>query len=126
MGPDERTYYDLATGTPPARDLPGVRLLPEFDALLCGYDPAARKRFVDAAHYQRLWSQENGTILAPLLVDGRMSGWWRIPGSGVRRTLEVTWFARTRRPRTSELDLPIEGLEAAYGVVITGLTLTRE
>ncbi|WP_226347128.1 winged helix DNA-binding domain-containing protein [Agilicoccus flavus] len=125
-GPDGRVYHDLVAGQPAPVDLPGVRLLPEFDALLCAYDPPARERFVDAAHYRRLWTQANGMILAPLLVDGRMTGWWRLPGSGSRRLLEVSWFARTRRPRKAEFDAPTAHLEAAYGVTVTDLTLTRE
>ncbi len=43
-GPDGRTYVDVPDA-PAGRDLPGVRLLPEFDALMCGYDPSARDRF---------------------------------------------------------------------------------
>lgn len=125
-GPDGRIYHDLAGDRPEPRELPGVRLLPEFDALLCAYDPPARERFVDAAHYRRLWTQSNGLILAPLLVDGRMTGWWRIPGSGARRRLEVFWFAGTRRPRTSEFDAPVTHLEAAYGISVTDLTVSRE
>nr|WP_276546977.1 winged helix DNA-binding domain-containing protein [Dermacoccus abyssi] len=124
-GPDGRTYLDLR-GAPPARDLPGVRLLPEFDALLCGYDPPARQRFVDEAHYPRLWHQNNGLIRAPLMVDGRLTGWWRLGGSGARRPLTVSWFSRTRRPRKSELDQPIRDLETAYGVTVDSLSLARE
>ena len=37
-GPDGRIYHDLP-GTPPPRVPDGVRLLPEFDALFCGYEP---------------------------------------------------------------------------------------
>lgn len=125
-GPDGRIYHDLRTGTPEPVDLPGVRLLPEFDALLCGYDPPARERFVDAGHYRRLWIQENGMILAPLMVDGRLTGWWRLPGSGRRRQLEVAWFSRTRRPRKAEFDAPIASLQAAYGVSVTSFALSRE
>lgn len=125
-GPDGRVYHDLVGPQPEPRELPGVRLLPEFDALLCAYDPPARVRFVDPVHYQRLWSQDNGMILAPLMVDGRLTGWWRVPGSGPRRPLEVTWFSRTRRPRRAELDEPVRHLEAAYGLTVTGLTVTRE
>ena len=72
-GPDGRVYHDLA-GTPPPREVPGVRLLPEFDALFCGYDPKARERFVAPEHYRRLWFQANGMLLAPLLVDGQDLG----------------------------------------------------
>jgi Winged helix DNA-binding domain len=124
-GPDGRTYHDLGD-LPPARDLPGVRLLPEFDALFCGYDPKARERFVAPDHYRRLWLQGNGLLLAPLLVDGRLSGHWRIPGSGTKRPCEVVWFSGTRRPTKSDLAEPLAAVEAAYGITVTDLTVTRE
>ncbi len=64
-GPDGRTYWDLREPPEPLA-LPGARLLPEFDALLCGFDPPARERFVDPANYRTLWHQDNGLLLAPL------------------------------------------------------------
>ena len=124
-GPDGRTYLDLPDAPPP-RDLPGVRLLPEFDALLCGYDSKARDRFVTPEHNRRLWNETNGMLLPPLLVDGRITGYWRAGGTAKRRPLEVTWFARTRRPRRAELDRPVAALEAALGITVTDVTLTRE
>ncbi|HEU4337712.1 MAG TPA: winged helix DNA-binding domain-containing protein [Nocardioides sp.] len=124
-GPDGRAYVDLPDAPPP-RDLPGVRLLPEFDALLCGYDSKARDRFVTPEHHRRLWNESNGMLLPPLLVDGRITGFWRAGGTARRRPLEVTWFARTRRPRRAELDEPVAALEAALGITITGVTISRE
>ena len=125
VGPDGRTYVDLPD-VPRPRGVPGVRLLPEFDALMCGYDPPARERFAHPAHLRRLWSGANGTVLPPLLVDGRITGYWRAGGSARRRPLEVVWFARTRRPRRAELDEPVAALEAALGITVTGVTVTRE
>ena len=124
-GPDGRAYHDL-TDAPTAGDGPGTRLLPEFDALFCAYDPPARERFVDPAHYRRLWQQENGQVRAPLLVDGRLTGSWRLTGTGRRRALEVTTYAGTRRPSRSELEEPVTALASAYDVTVTDLTLTRD
>ncbi len=124
-GPDGRTYVDLPGAAEP-RELPGVRLLPEFDALMCGYDPAGRLRFADRAHLDRLWVGANGMVLPPLLVDGRITGYWRATGSARRRPLEVVWFAGTRRPRKAELEAPVAALEAGLGIAITDVTLTRE
>lgn len=124
-GPDGRAYLDLP-GAPPPRDLPGVRLLPEFDALLCGYDSKARDRFVAPDHLRRLWNDANGMLLPPLLVDGRITGYWRAAGTARRRPLEVTWFARTRRPTKAELEAPVAALEAALGITVTEVTLGRE
>ena len=78
-GPDGRTYVDLPDAPAPLA-LDGVRLLPEFDALMCGYDPAGRERFAAPAHLARLWSGANGLVLPPLLVDGRITGFWRATG----------------------------------------------
>jgi hypothetical protein len=103
-----------------------VRLLPEFDALMCGYDPAARERFAAPAHLRRLWSGANGMVLPPILVDGRITGYWRSLGSARRRPVDVVWFARTRRPRKAELEEPVAALEAALGITVTGVTLSRE
>ncbi|QQR99805.1 MAG: winged helix DNA-binding domain-containing protein [Austwickia sp.] len=124
-GPDGRLYHDVAESPAPARTLTGVRLLPEFDAPLCGYDPPARTRFIDPGHHAVLWSAKNGLIQAPLLVDGRITGYWRLTGTGARRGLEATWFARTRRPRRAEFDEPMAHLATAYGVRATALTLQR-
>ena len=124
-GPDGRTYLDLPD-PPEPRGLDGVRLLPEFDALMCAYEPVGRERFAAPAHLRRLWSGANGLVLPPLLVDGRITGWWRATGSARRRPLEVAWFAGTRRPRKAELDAPVAALEAALGIAVTDVSLTRE
>lgn len=124
--PDGLLCYDLP-GAPGPVQLPGVRLLPEFDALLCAFDPPARMRFIDPEHYAVIWQQVNGLLLAPLLVDGRLTGHWRLSkgGSGAAREAEVTWFAGTRRPRKSEIEEALANIETAYGVHITGLRLDR-
>ena len=123
-GPDGRTYHDLA-GVPPPRLPEGVRLLPEFDAVFCGYEPKARARVVTPEHHARLWTKSNGLIPGLLLVDGRVTGQWRLSGSGPKRPCEVTWFAGTRRPTRAELAGPVSAVEAAYAVTVTGLTVTR-
>lgn len=124
-GPDGRTYLDVPA--PPApRALEGVRLLPEFDALMCAYDPAGRERFAASAHLARLWSGANGLVLPPLLVDGQITGYWRAAGSAKRRALEVSWFSGTRRPRRAELAAPVSAVEVALGIAVTEVTVTRE
>jgi Winged helix DNA-binding domain len=124
-GPDGRTYVDLPEAPAPT-SIGGVRLLPEFDALMCAYEPAARERFAHPDHLRRLWSGANGMVLPPLLVDGRITGYWRATGSARRRPMEVVWFAGTRRPRRAELDAPVAALEAGLGITVTDVSLTRE
>lgn len=123
-GPDGRVYLDLP-GAPEPRRPDGVRLLPEFDALLCAYQPAARQRFAEQRHLDELWGG-NGLISPPLLVDGRITGYWRAMGSARRRPLEVVWFAGTRRPRKAELVEPVTAVEAALGIEVTEVTVRRE
>lgn len=122
VGPDGRTYVDLP-GAPPPHQERGVRLLPEFDAILCGYEPAARGRFANPDDHAVLWNQRNGLILPPVLIDGRVGGYWRLEGSGRRRRLEVHCFGR--RPRKADVAQPAEALAAALAVELTGLTVTR-
>lgn len=120
QGPDGRLYHDLPDAPSP-RALPGVRLLPEFDALLCAFDPSGRDRFVDPEHYLVLWKQENGMLLAPVLLDGRLRGHWRFSGTGPRRGLEVTPFPGARSLKANELSAPVAALELALGITITGV-----
>lgn len=124
-GPDGKEYVDLPDAPAPL-ELSGVRLLPEFDALMCAYHPAARARFVSAEHHAVLWNSKNGLVLPPLLVDGRITGYWRATGPARRRPLEVTWFSGTRRPRKAELEEPVAALEAALGITVTGIAVSRE
>jgi hypothetical protein len=123
-GPDGRTYADLPDPQA-ARDVPGVRLLPEFDAVLCGYDPKARHRFVSAADNDVLWHRSNGLMLAPVLVDGRIGGHWRLAGSGGTRTLTLSSFPGSRRLRRSEVDDAASALAVALDVGLAGVTTAR-
>ena len=123
-GPGGERYADVPEALPGV-DLPGVRLLPEFDAVLCGYDPKARDRFVSPTDHALLWHQNNGYMLAPLLVDGRIGGYWRIEGSGRTKELAVTSLAGSRKPRTAELEAPVEALTTALDVDLGSVQITR-
>jgi hypothetical protein len=123
-GPDGRSYADLPAAAPP-RDLPGVRLLPEFDAVLCGYDPQARDRFVSADDNAVLWHRNNGFMLAPVLVDGRIAGWWRLEGPSRSRTLTVTSFPGSRRLRRAEVDDAVAALATSLDISLAGVTVGR-
>ncbi len=123
-GPDGRDYLDLRD-VPAPRTLADVRLLPEFDAVFCAYDPKARGRFVTPEHHRALWNSANGLLSPPLLVDGRVAGFWRSTGSARRRPLAVTVLRGMRRPRRSELADAVARVEAALGIVVTEVTLDR-
>ncbi len=119
-GPDGRTYVDLAHDIPDAVDPAsvGIRLLPEFDALLCAYDPKGRERFVTPEQHKLLWSQGNGFMVAPLLRTGRLSGHWRLRGTGASRDLTVTTFRGTGRLGRRALDDSVEALGRGLGIRI--------
>jgi hypothetical protein len=123
-GPDGRAYADLPD-PPAAREVHGVRLLPEFDALLCGYDPRARGRFVSDADNEVLWHRANGLMLAPVLVDGRVGGYWRLEGTGRAKTLAVSSFPGSRRPRKAEVEQAAHALSLALDLPVAGVTLSR-
>jgi Winged helix DNA-binding domain len=120
-GPDGRAYADLP-GATASHDVSGVRLLPEFDAVLCGYDPKARDRFVRPGDHERLWHRKNGYMLAPVLVDGQVGGFWRIEGAVKAKELVVTSFAGSRRPTRTELAEGAAALATALGVTFTSAT----
>lgn len=123
-GPDGRAYVELP-GSPAARDLPGVRLLSEFDAILCGYHPKARDRFASPADNEVLWHRTNGYMLAPVLVDGRVGGHWRLDGTGRARSLTIASFPKARRPRAGEVDEAVDALATALGVEVSGVERDR-
>lgn len=102
-GTDGLTYLDLAE--PPGGGLadPGVRLLPEYDGLLLGYQGAGRLRFVDEAGLERLWGRVNGVFSPVVLHHGRLVGTWRTVAGGGRTDLEVTPFERGQATAEDEL-----------------------
>lgn len=122
-GPDGRDYWDLAEGVPDPVDDVGTRLLPEFDALVVGYDPRARDRFVDPAHLPLLWPSTNGLLLPPVLHRGQIVGSWRLEGSGRRRRLEVSVFPGCPGPTGQQLEEPATGVAAALAIEVTDVTV---
>ena len=82
-------------------------MLPEFDALMCGYDPAARDRFAEPDHLRPAWNQSNGMVLPPLLVDGRITGYWRATGLGEEAAARGGVVRGHPQARMAELDEPV-------------------
>ena len=123
-GPGDATYLDLAD--PPSRGHPdpGLRLLPEYDALVVGYHPKGRTRFLDAAHAESIWNRANGVFSAAVLYDGRLVALWRLVGSGRRRDFEAWPLPGEPLPPEAAFAGPVEGLARAMGVVIRELRLT--
>jgi hypothetical protein len=117
-GPDGQTYYDLVDAPTGGLADPGVRLLPEYDAVVVGYDPKSRDRFLDSAHLPRIWMSANGMFSAGVLVDCRLAAAWKIVSDKSRRRIEVEMFPGMPRLAESDLADQVAALEAALAVEI--------
>lgn len=120
-GPDGLDYWDVADGAPRAVGDVGTRLLAEFDALMCGYAPKGRERFLTPEQHTLLWNQNNGLVKPPLLHGGRIAGWWRLEGNGGKRRLEVTPFAGATPPMVADLEPAAAAVAAAFNVSVTSI-----
>ena len=122
-GPGGQIYFDLAEIAPDGDGDPGVRLLPEYDALVLGYDPRSRDRFLRPEHVGLVWNQRNGGFSAVVLAEGRIRGSWRLSGTGVERVVEVARFADTRLD-TADLGDAVAAVETALAVSVTDVRLS--
>ena len=123
-GPGGASYLDLTDPPTGGRADPGLRLLPEFDALVLGYHPKGRTRFLDAAHAESIWNRANGVFSAAVLSDGRLAALWRLVGTGRRRSFEAWPLPGESLPPESEFADPVEGLAQALDIEIGDLRLT--
>lgn len=123
-GPGGATYFDLAEPPPGGPPDPGLRLLPEFDALVLGYHPKGRVRFLDPDHVEAIWNRANGMFSPTILYDGRLVGLWRLVGAGRRRDVEVRPLPGASLPPEGAFDGPVEGLATALDVEVRDLKLT--
>ncbi|MGH3503397.1 MAG: DNA glycosylase AlkZ-like family protein [Nocardioidaceae bacterium] len=117
-GPDGLTYYDVTDPPPAGWSDPGVRLLPEFDALLLGYAPSARRRFVEPRHLASHFTPDNGMFAPAVLADGRLRARWRLVGSGDSCEIEVTMLPGESRLDESDLSNQAAAVSAALGIEI--------
>lgn len=124
-GPNGLDYLDLAeVSARPVSD-PGIRLLPEYDALLLAYDPAARKRFADDDAVLHSWNRANGVHSPTVLVQGRLRGRWRLTRSGGTAAVDVEMFPGERLLDPGDLAAPVDAVGAALGITITDVTVTH-
>jgi hypothetical protein len=122
-GPDGQTYYDLVDVPAGGSSDPGVRLLPEFDAAVVGYDPKSRDRFLDPDHLPRIWTSQNGMFSAGVLVDCRLAAAWRLVADKARRRIEVEMFPGKRRLDESDLADQVAALEAALAIEVSDVAI---
>ena len=89
-GHDGTQYLDLAE--PPtggSTDL-GLRLLPEYEGLLVGFQGRNRFRFLTEHQLPKVWAKVNGLFSPVVLYDGRLVASWKTITRGRRTDLEVS------------------------------------
>jgi hypothetical protein len=89
-GPDDVEYLDLAE--PPtggSTDL-GLRLLPEYEGLLVGFQGRNRFRFLTEHQLPKVWAKVNGLFSPVVLYDGRLVASWKTISRGRRTDIEVS------------------------------------
>jgi hypothetical protein len=117
-GIDATTYLDLADPPRGGGD-PGMRLLPEYDGIFCGYAPPARGRFLDPRHYETVWRRVNGIFSPVILADGRVVAMWRLLTKGSRTDLEIERLAGEPAVPDSDLANQISAMEQALELSVS-------
>ncbi|MCW2805625.1 MAG: Winged helix DNA-binding protein [Propionibacteriaceae bacterium] len=121
-GPDSVEYLDLSEPPGDGCADPGLRLLPEFDALLVGYSGRHRLRFVSEEQLPRVWAKTNGLFAPVVLHDGRLVATWRTLTRGRRTDIEVRMLEEP--PLSEDLFEPqLRAVEHALGLTITELRI---
>lgn len=118
LGPDGLAYWDLASPPEDGVADPGVRLLPEYDALLLAYAPAARSRFADPRAIAFWWNPANGVHSPLVLLAGRLRAMWRLVRSGGTTDLSVEMFPGERRVEPGDFTDQVRALEAVLNIVV--------
>lgn len=119
VGADGTTYLDLAEPPPAQPRALGVRLLPEFDALIVGYSQQHRTRFLSATDLEAVWAKVNGQFAPVVLQDDHLVATWRTVSTGSRTVVEVTMLPGHAAPAE---DLLGEAATAACQVLDLALS----
>ena len=98
-----REVFDLPSAPRPNAETPApVRFLPEYDSVILAH--ADRARIVDEA-YRKALVTKNLIVPATFLIDGRVSGTWKIERKKTAAILTLTPFCpipKTCKPAVSE------------------------
>lgn len=122
-GPDGVPYYDLVQAPASGNDDPGVRMLPEYDALVVGYDPHTRDRFIDPDHLRYFWLMGNGSFSSVVLDHGRLTASWKFAGAAASRRIDVRMFPGQRVLAESDLADQVVALEAALNIKVADIAI---
>jgi hypothetical protein len=88
-GPNSEDYLDLADPPRSGTADPGLRLLPEYDGLLVGYQGRNRTRFLTEQQLPKVWTKVNGLFSPVVLYDGQLVASWKTITKGSRTDIEV-------------------------------------
>jgi len=100
---DGRELFDLPDAPRPGADVPSPpRFLPEYDNLLLGH--ADRSRLADKDAKGATLFTASGPFQGTLLVDGLLSGSWRLHREASAVELHVRHFKPLPRPVRSEVE----------------------
>lgn len=104
-----RELFDLPDAPRPDAETPApVRFLPEFDNLLLSH--ADRTRVIADEHRTIVYQKGNLRLLATFLVDGVVSGIWRVERKRKVATLRLTPFAPLAKDARADLEAEGEAL----------------
>jgi hypothetical protein len=100
-GEDGTRLLDLPDAPRPSGDVTApVRFLPEYDNTILGH--ADRSRLIADEHRKRVYLPA-GRVRATILIDGFVSGTWRVERTSDTTAVVVEPFARLRREARAEL-----------------------
>jgi hypothetical protein len=127
LGPDDQPLLDLAelAETGGAESDPGVRLLPEYDALLVGYAGPNRTRFCGPEHLGNVWAKVNGVFSPIVLAGGRVVASWRTAGTGDRLRLEVEMLPGESPLSADDLAAQVAALCSVLAISVTDVAVRR-
>jgi Winged helix DNA-binding domain len=124
-GPDDEGWLDVAEPPETGSGDPGLRLLPEFDALLVGYHGSHRTRFLTPRQLDQAWAKVNGQFAPIVLQHGRVVGTWKTASRGARSRLELSVFEGCAAPAEDELTEPVAALAAVLDLSIEEVRVQR-
>ncbi len=98
----KRELFDVPGMPLPDGDAPApVRFLPEFDNLLLSHDK--RTRVLADEHRPKVWARGNLRLAATILVDGFVSGIWKVEKKKRAATLTIQLFTALSKQERAAL-----------------------
>jgi len=118
-GPDGTELLDLAAIPAQHSADPGLRLLPEYDGLLLGYQGRNRDRFLAHDQLEGIWARSNGLFSPAVLFRGRIVGSWRSRGPKSSTVVEISPFDVSTRITDDDLAPALDATVGALELVIS-------